>query len=204
MIHARRYKPKVKTNKRKAIISAAIEIFARKGYNDAGISDIAQRANVANGTVYLYFKNKDDLLLQSMQEVMSVSLVEIKKKVAPIKNAVEKLFQFFVEHVELFTQNPNMARFLVVELRQCEEFYKKHPSYNPYNEYLHYVQEICTQSIKEKTTRNYDPQTLSFVIVGAMDMVLTQWVINPDGVNLPRLNAEIRDILHFGMGEPEA
>ena len=59
-----------KVDKRTLITEAAVEVFAEKGFHQARISDIAKRAGVADGTIYLYFKNKDDLLLSVFEEKM--------------------------------------------------------------------------------------------------------------------------------------
>jgi TetR/AcrR family fatty acid metabolism transcriptional regulator len=199
MIHAKRQKRSIVKDKRREILSAAIEVFARKGYNKANIMEVAGKAGVATGTVYLYFKNKDDLLLQAMKTMMDSNLAEIKKKIANIEPSIEKLFMFFYSHIEVFTRKPSMARFLVVELRQSEEFYKRHPSYNPYHDYQDYVVDLVDKAIKEGTTQPYDPITVSYLILGAMNSVLTQWVIHPESIDLEQVTKDVRQILHNGM-----
>jgi TetR/AcrR family fatty acid metabolism transcriptional regulator len=199
MVHAKRRKRSKKKDKRAALLTAAIDVFGKKGYVKANISDVAEAAGVASGTVYLYFKNKDDLLLQAMQQMMDINLKQIKKQLAGTKLAVDKLFMFFYYHVEVFTHNPSMARFLMVELRQSDEFYKRYPTYNPYHDYKETVLELITKSIQEGTTKAYNPETLAYLILGAMDTVVTQWVIHPESVNLEAVTHEMRDILHNGM-----
>jgi len=199
MIHAKRRKSAQRKDKRHDILRAAVSEFAKKGYNNANINEIAALAEVATGTIYNYFLNKDDLLIQAMHAMVEDTLRSIKKRIAGEPRAVDKLIRFFYEHVSVFTANPVIARFMVVELRQSEEFYKRYPTYNPYNEYLHYIQELCRQSIAEETTLPYDPVTLSYLIIGFMDMTLTQWVINPDNVNLQSICEEAQQILHFGL-----
>jgi TetR/AcrR family transcriptional regulator, fatty acid metabolism regulator protein len=199
MIHAKRQKRSIVIDKRKEILTAAIDIFARRGYVGASIKDVADKAGVATGTVYLYFKNKDDLLLQSMKTMMDSNLVEIKKKIANVEPSIDKLFMFFYHHVEVFTKKPSMARFLVVELRQSEEFYKRHPSYNPYHDYADLVKDMVRKAIQEGTTQAYKPETISYLILGAMDAVLTQWLVNPEAVDLETVVKEIQVVLHNGM-----
>ncbi len=200
MVSTKPKKVTIKADKRKAIIDAAINVFAEKGYNNTVVAEVAAVANVAAGTVYLYFENKEDLLYQSMQEMMRETLFRLKRKIAKEERAVDKLFQFFVKHMEFFTKNPNLTRFLVLELRQSKEFYNRYPNFNPYAEYLEYIQSLIKQSIEEKTTLPYDPVSLSFLLVGVMDMMLTQWVINPEKINLEKLTGEVKIILNTGMG----
>lgn len=199
MIHARRQKRAIVIDKRKEILNSAIDHFARNGYSRANIKEIAEKAGVATGTVYLYFKNKDDLLVQSMKAMMELNLEKIKQKVAEVEPAIDRLFMFFYHHIEVFTHRPSMARFLVVELRQSEEFYKRYPSYNPYHDYSDYIMELVSKAIQEGTTIAYNPQTVAFIIMGAMDSVLTNWLINPESVNLEEVTHEIRAILRHGI-----
>jgi TetR/AcrR family fatty acid metabolism transcriptional regulator len=199
MIHAKRQRRSLVADKRKEILNAAIEVFAQKGYNKASINEVAAKAGVASGTVYLYFKNKDDLLLQAMKTMLDINLQEIKAKVGPVEKSIDKLFMFFYHHVDVFTKKPSMARFLIVELRQSEEFYKRHPSYNPYHEYKDYVQELVTNAIKEGTTKPFNPSTISYLTLGFMDAVLTEWLVNPDKVDLEAITHEIREILRYGI-----
>jgi TetR/AcrR family fatty acid metabolism transcriptional regulator len=199
MVHAKRQKRSLVADKRKEILNSAIEVFAQKGYNNANIVEVAAKAGVASGTVYLYFKNKDDLLLQAMKTMMDSNLEEIKAKADLEEKSIDKLFMFFYHHIEVFAQKPSMARFLIVELRQSEEFYKLHPSYNPYHDYQDYVQELVRNSIKEGTTKPFKPETISYLILGVMDTVLTEWLINPDKIDLESVTNELREIIRFGI-----
>lgn len=199
MLRATKHKRTIINDKRKAILDSAIEVFAQKGFSKANIQEVANKANVASGTVYLYFKNKDDLLLQAMKTMMDSTLSDIKERIAGVELSVDKLFLFFYHHVEIFTNNPSMARFLIVELRQSEEFYKKHPTYNPYHDYQSFVQELITSAIEEGTTIAYNPVTISYILLGAMDTVLMQWLVSPDSINLEQITNEVREIMHNGM-----
>ena len=73
----------VRPDKRERITEAAIAVFAEKGYRSSRVSDVAQAAGVADGTIYLYFKNKEDLLLSIFEEKMEM-LLSIKRAGADI------------------------------------------------------------------------------------------------------------------------
>ena len=188
-----------RAEKRKAILNSAIEVFARKGYNNATISEVAELAKVANGTVYLYFKDKVDLLICAMQELITAKLDEIKALVGHEGSAVDRLYKFFILHVELFTSNPTYVRFLVVELRQSEEFYKSNPGYNPMHEYLDYVTDLCAEAIRTGTIRKSNPRTMAYMIVGTMEFMLTQWICGLEEIDLLAAVNEMRAILHEGL-----
>jgi TetR/AcrR family fatty acid metabolism transcriptional regulator len=197
MKHIKRKRPG-QDEKRRRILLAAIETFAIKGYSLATIAEIAKKADIACGTVYLYFRNKDDLLIQCMHEMMDSKLKEIQEKISTEPSAMERLYLFFIQHIELFTEDPNYARFMVVEVRQSEEFYKLYPSYNPLNKYLDYVQQLVQGAIDEGSIRKVDATAMAYMIIGAMDLVLTQWLIGDNAIDLRQITDNIRNILKSG------
>jgi len=185
--------------KRKAIVDAAIEVFAQKGFNGAKIADVARLAGVADGTVYIYFENKDDLLMQAMQELITEKLIKIKKRVAKETCARERLYKFFELHIDMFTKNPSVARFMVVELRQSKDFYTRYPSFTPLTEYFSYVQNLVMDAIEEGQVIKVNPHTLTCMIMGTMDFVLMQWSLSQEKISLRQIVPEIREIFHNGL-----
>jgi TetR/AcrR family transcriptional regulator, fatty acid metabolism regulator protein len=186
-------------SKRQAIINAAINVFARKGYMKAKISDVAKKANVADGTVYLYFKNKDDLLINAMREMLEDKLVKIRRKIAKEPTAREKLFKFAELQIDLYIKNPDVVRFMVVEIRQSQEFYQKYPSFAPMNDYLNYVQGLVNDAIAEGSIRKVDSKTLALMIIGTTDFALTQWVLGNDKLSLQEVTTNFIDIVRHGL-----
>jgi len=185
-------------DKRQRILEAAISVFANKGYSNATIADVAKKAKIASGTVYLYFQNKDDLLVKCMHELMDSKLTEIKAEIENSPSAREAIYLFFVKHIELFTKNPDFARFMVVEIRQSAEFYERYPSFNPLNEYIEYVQALAEKAVLEKSMKDLDPRALALLIIGAMDLTLTQWLIGGQTFDLQTMTDNIRMILRLG------
>ncbi|MDO9578188.1 MAG: TetR/AcrR family transcriptional regulator [Candidatus Cloacimonadales bacterium] len=188
-----------KHHKRTAIIEAAIETFAKKGFHKTKISDIARAADVADGTVYLYFDNKDDLLIKSFDELISGKLNELKKLVEGEETFLARLTMFFDYHVKLFTEKPYIARFMAIELRQSTEFYKKFPDYQPIKRYLNYLQELIDEAKKEGNLRDVDTLGLSYLMFGTMDFVLTEWSTREQSFDLLDIKDKIVDIVRYGM-----
>lgn len=186
-------------SKRDAIINAAINVFARKGYMKAKISDVAKKAEVADGTVYLYFKNKDDLLINAMREMLEDKLIKIRKKIAKEPTAREKLFKFAELQIDLYMKNPDVVRFMVVEIRQSQEFYKKYPSYAPINEYLVYLETLVKDAIAEGSIRKVDSKTLALMIMGTTDFALTQWTLGNSKLSLQEVTTNFIDIVRDGL-----
>ena len=188
-----------KLHKRSAIIESAIETFAEKGFHNTKISDIASSAGVADGTVYLYFKNKDDLLIKSFDQLIAGKLDELKQLVETESRYLDRLTRFFEYHVKLFTEKPYIARFMSIELRQSTEFYEKYPEYSPIKRYLSYLQELIEAAKIEGSIRDVDTIGLSYLMFGTMDFVLTEWSTREQSFDLQRIKDKIVDIVRYGI-----
>lgn len=186
-------------SKRKAIIEAAINVFSHKGFHKAKISNISKLANVADGTIYLYFNNKENLLVSAFDELIESILVEMKDKISNEKSALDRLTKFFDLHVDVFTEQPAVVRFLAIELRQSPDFYELYPSYNPLKEYISFIEKLIIDSIEEKSIRAVDSRALTLIIFGTMDFLLTEWSTKNQPFSLVEMKEKIVDIIRWGI-----
>src|SRR5512147_2903584 len=115
-----------KGDKRERILSSALKVFAQKGFFGAKVSDIADAAGVADGTIYLYFKSKDDLLISLFEEQMERVNVELTRAMDGADAAPEKLRRFIRAYMELVAENRHAAEVITIELRQSAKFMKEY------------------------------------------------------------------------------
>ena len=115
-----------RSDKRVRIVDAAVGVFAEKGYRSARISDIARRAGVADGTIYLYFRNKEDLLLTIFEEKMDGILNGLRAAVDGIDSPADRMRAFARFHFEQMRLQPALAQVLQVELRQSTRFVREY------------------------------------------------------------------------------
>jgi TetR/AcrR family fatty acid metabolism transcriptional regulator len=113
-------------DKRVRILEAAEKAFARKGFYNARISEIAGEAGVADGTIYLYFKNKDDLLISWFEWRMEQVVADLEVAIAGASTAPARLAAFVEAHLAMVAANPSAAEVLTVELRQSTKFMKEY------------------------------------------------------------------------------
>ena len=104
-----------RNDKRARILDAAVKVFAERGYFSSTVAEIARAAGVADGTIYLYFKSKDDLLLRLFDEKMTQLLAEAKAALAEERDAPSRLKRFIQLHFSLVEKNPDLASVLVVD-----------------------------------------------------------------------------------------
>ena len=115
-------------DKRDAILKAATQIFARNGYFQSQVADIARAAGVAAGTVYLYFRSKDDLLVSLFERTMREALAEGRRALAGIEDPRERLTRIARLHLDRLGRDRELAVVFQVELRQSTKFMERFSS----------------------------------------------------------------------------
>lgn len=170
-------KSSIKTDKRGLISRAAIEIFAEKGFHQARVSDVALRAGVADGTIYLYFKSKDDLLLCIFEDSMDVLLSGIQMALIGISDPLEKLRVFVRYHFAQVQEHKAVSEVLQVELRLSKKFLK---DYRPEKlwSYLGVVKSILEEGKSQGVIRqSVDPFVQMWALFGSLDELAMQWIL---------------------------
>ena len=160
------------------IIEAATKIFAKKGFYKAKISEIAREAQVADGTIYIYFKNKDDILICLFEEQMKAVLDNMVIRISEEDDPVKKLEKFALVHLQLVEQNKNMAEIIQVEVRQSSQFMKEYRN-DPFVEYLELIADIIRQGQKEGLfKKEIIPGVAKRAFFGALDEMSRFWVLS--------------------------
>lgn len=168
------------------ILDAAVRVFAQKGFFKSRISDIAKEAGVADGTVYLYFKNKDDILIQVFEVNLDRILKELHLELSVLPDPLEKLERWFRYQVELFQSNKELVEVLIVEIRQSHRFMKEYTP-NLYFAYLDILGSVLKEG-KEKGVfvETLDANILKYAIYGAIEEVALRWVLKSDSIDIAR------------------
>lgn len=168
-----------KHDKYKRIIDAAIKVFSQKGFHKARISDVAEEANVADGTIYLYFKNKDDLLITIFESKLKEIIDKFTKAIDSEPDPIFKLARFIWLYFSMMEQHPDLASILTIELRQSHKFMKE---YTPqkFGEFLKLITNIVIEG-KDKNLFREDvlPGVVKRGLFGAMNEMETFWMLVP-------------------------
>ena len=189
-------------DKHKRILDAAIKVFARNGFYSSKVSEIAREAGVADGTIYLYFKNKDDILISLFEEEMEKIIQNMKQEIDREEDPLEKLKRFAVVQLNSKKENPDLAAIMEVELRQSSKFMKEYVN-RKFIEYLKIVGSIIKEGqAKGIIKKEIDPIIVSRAFWGALDEVARFWVLSPrKRISLPMSAELISDIFIKGMIE---
>ena len=186
-------------DKHQQIIEAAVRIFARNGYYNSRVSDIAKEAGIASGTIYLYFKTKDDILVSLFREKMAQFVATVRKAIADEPDAVAKLRRLIRLHFEILEEHPEMAEVVQVELRQGQKFFRG-ASANEVSGYFNLISSVLEEGIAAGLFRNDLPiKTVRKILFGAMDQMATSWVLGKRGYRLSDTADAVADIFLRGL-----
>src|SRR5882672_4530620 len=164
--------------KRDAILRAAIDVFAERGYFNAQVADVARAAGVAAGTVYLYFESKDDLLVSIFERSMRDGLASGRAAVADLRDPRERLLRLARGHLARLGQDRNLAIVFQVELRQSTKFMERF-SATLLRDYLGLIREAIADGQREGVFRaDVKATAMAKMLFGALDEMATNWILS--------------------------
>jgi len=189
-------------DKRRKILQAAVKVFARKGYFGAKVSEIARKAGVADGTIYLYFRNKEDILVSLFDEVMQEHLEKGRREVAAVKGAHAQLRAVALHHLRLLGQNYDLAVVFQVELRQSTKFMERFTA-SWLQDYFAIVNEVIEAGQREGSLRADLPRKVATkAFFGALDEMVTSWILSRRDYDLGQLAGPVVDLFLRGAAVP--
>lgn len=164
--------------KRDAILRAAIDVFAERGFFNAQVADVARSAGVAAGTVYLYFRSKDDLLVSIFERTMKAALAEGRAVAAATPDPRERLRQLARLHLARLGRDRNLAIVFQVELRQSTKFMERFSS-TLLRDYLGLIRTAIADGQREGVFRgNLSATAGAKMLFGALDEMATNWMLS--------------------------
>ena len=191
-----------KADKRDAILRAAIETFAARGFFTAQVADIARAAGVAAGTVYLYFRGKDDLLISIFDRTMRDAIAAGRQSLDREDDAVTRLRKIARLHLERMGRDRPLAVVFQVELRQSTKFMERF-SATHLREYLGIIRDVIADGQACGAFRHDINATLAAkLFFGALDEMATNWVLSRRRYDLASEADAIVDLFVGGAGTP--
>jgi TetR/AcrR family fatty acid metabolism transcriptional regulator len=180
-------------------MNAAIRAFARNGYHPARIADVAREAGVAAGTIYLYFKNKDDLLISIFEEKVQGFIEEFRHRLSHEPNAELKLRKLIQLHLFEMQKHPDLAAVFQLELRQSRHFIKAYPKVD-LKAYFDLIGEIIEGGQQQGMLRkDLYLSAVKRAIFGAIDETVTSWLLAGKGYDLTQMADPLADLFIGGL-----
>ena len=185
-------------DKRRRILEAAVRVFAKKGYFASRVSDVAHRAGIADGTIYLYFRNKEDILVSLFDDVMKEHIARGREELRGIPGASAKLHAIAARHLRLLGENPDLAVVFQVELRQSTRFMERFTA-SWFKDYLELLTAAIDEGQKDGSLRAELPKkVLAKALFGALDEMVTSWILGRRNYDLVELAAPVVELFLRG------
>lgn len=189
------------TDKREAILRAATRVFAEKGFFNSKVADIAKAAGVADGTVYLYFKNKDDVLHSIFDRAMEEFITDGRRELELLSKPEDKLRRIAELHLERLGADREMAIVFQVELRGSIKFMQEFSAAG-FSEYLDIIRKTIEEGQKSGAfRRDLKPVVGAKILYGALDEMVTNWIISNKSYQLAPMADEVLKIFFGGVLE---
>jgi len=186
-------------SKRERILRAAIDVFAQNGYFSARVSEIAKAAGVADGTIYLYFDGKEDLLISVFREHTRSYLKSLERDLANVNRAEDRMRIAIRHHLEALGRDRSLAIVWQVELRHSLKFMTL-LSHQEVADYLNILRKIIEAGQSEGAfRRTLHPQLVAKSVFGILDEMVTSWVLSEKEYSLADQAGQVADLVLNGL-----
>ena len=187
------------TSKRERILRAAIDVFARSGYFNAKVSEIAKAAGVADGTIYLYFDGKEDVLITIFREHTRNYLQSLERELMPVRRHEDRIRTAIRHHLETLGRDRALAVVSQVELRHSLKFMSLF-SQQEVADYLNILRKVVEGGQREGTfRRNLHPQLVAKAVFGILDEMVTSWILSEKDYDVAAQAEQVADLILTGL-----
>ena len=185
--------------KRSRILRAAIDVFASKGYFVARMTDVAAEAEVADGTLYLYFEGKEHLLMSIFDSVLGRFIGRLDTEISGLEDPIEKLSVMIRLHLETLGRDRALANVLQIETRHSRRFMSLFTR-GKLGEYLNRVRDIIREGQELGVFRgDMSPGLATNLVFGAVDELVTSWLLADQPGDLLRHHRPLVSMLTDGI-----
>jgi TetR/AcrR family fatty acid metabolism transcriptional regulator len=195
--------PDRKAERQRVILEAAIRAFSRQGYHGCTVAQVAREAGIADGTLYLYFHGKEDLLISAFRFVLEGLLARLDAATATATDPIARLRLLVELHLGMMEDDRDLASFLQFQLRQPDEGIR-HAIAEPLAAYARRIEAILEEGKAAGAIRaDVSTRVMRRVIFGAVDETVSAWLLRPEPGALRPRSAAMLDVLLHGVGCPQ-
>ena len=187
-------------DKRERILRGAVKVFAKKGFYASRVAEIARAAGVADGTIYLYFKNKDDVLTSLFEDRIARLLPLLREEVERTAGAQQRVRRIVEFQLGLLEGERDLAEVITVNLRQSTRLLKQYAT-KRFLEYLDLMAHVVAEGQRAGEIRDdVSPRIMARAIFGAMDGIAMTWALgSAEAGGLKRAASQLADVLISGL-----
>ena len=181
------------------ILEAAVRVFAREGFHNAKVEDVAREAGVAHGTVYIYFGSKSDLLVSVFRENLTNLIEYVSSEIQRERNSEDKFRRMISLQIELIEANPELAELMLVEFPQTGKFLDSEVTHE-LAAYMDMIADILEEGVAEALfDKSMDTRIAATFIFAGIQGIATRWILEEMKYPLKKMAQEISELLLNGI-----
>lgn len=187
-------------DKRERILTAAVRVFAKSGFHATRVSDVAKAAGVADGTIYLYFRSKDELLVSLFEDRVQKLLTFVSAELPKLPDAPSKLRRVIEMQLGLLEGERDLAEVITVILRQSSKLIKEYAA-PKFGAYLDAIAQVVVEGQSAGHFRkDVSPHLVARATFGALDGIALLWALGrAEQGALARSARQLADVLLRGL-----
>jgi TetR/AcrR family transcriptional regulator, fatty acid metabolism regulator protein len=186
--------------RKQQILQAATEVFGRSSFENASVSEIARKAGVAEGTIYQYFKNKQDLFFSIPHEKTEAFSEQLNAHLEGVTDARDRIRKLVWYYLYFFKTNPDYARSLMLEMRVSRDF-RKSRSHKGIRRFTNQALEIFREGQEQGLIRrDVDIYLSRHLLLGVLEHVVTRWLLKGEKEDVLKCHEQVSDLILNGVG----
>jgi len=185
-------------NKRERIIAAAAKLFGDKDYHDTTTAKIAESAGVAAGTIYIYFRSKEELLVAVFEEFLGRHMDRLREGVEREKTPKDKLMRLLTLGLQLMQDNPDSARIFLSQLRQSTKMITTVVKRSS-RAYKDIIEDVLAEGVRTGLCRDVNVPAAASMLFGAFQSTVLDWVAHECSYSLTDMTEELAEFVLRGI-----
>ena len=185
-------------NKRERIIAAAAKLFGDKDYHDTTTAKIAESAGVAAGTIYIYFRSKEELLVAVFEEFLGRHMDRLREGVEREKTPRDKLMRLLTLGLQLMQDNPDSARIFLSQLRQSTKMITTVAKRSS-RAYKDIIEDVLIEGARTGLCRDVNVPAAASMLFGAFQSTVLEWVADECSYTLTDMTEELAEFIMHGI-----
>jgi TetR/AcrR family fatty acid metabolism transcriptional regulator len=188
--------------KRKKILDSATKVFARNGFANTKIQDVANECGIAHGTIYLYFKSKDELFMSIFQDNLSELISYINSEVEKEENAEKKFRKMISLQLDIIESNPDLTKLILIEFPRTGNFLNDR-NIDVLSDYIDMIINILRVGIEQKIfSIDIKTEITATIIYAGVQGLATRWLLDGMSYQLKDIEKQIADFFLEGLKHP--
>lgn len=157
----------LQTFRTRSLLEAARRVIAAGGFDAVTMERVAEKAGITKGAIYLYFRNKDEMILAAIEEIAAQMIEEIKREVDPKAPPWERLCQLIRAQLEIMERHRDLLRTLLLDrrlLRDSPERRRSRPLLKHRQGHERFIGAILDEGVRKKSFRPVETSRAAFYI----------------------------------------